>query len=138
RLGVRHDRGNGQPAIARGEAVQGPPLRHRPPRRGRGPGPGRALFAKNCGVCHTLFGEGGAVGPDLTNTSRADTPWLLASVVDPSAVVRAQYVQYAVHTTDGVVRTGVIAEQDAASLTLVDAKAERTRVPRDRVESLRE
>src|SRR5207249_9639843 len=81
---------------------------------------GKALFAKHCGTCHTFFGEGGAVGPDLTNTSRADTAWLLASIVDPSAVVRAQYVQYALRTADGLVRTGIIAEQDGASVTLVD------------------
>jgi putative membrane-bound dehydrogenase-like protein len=99
---------------------------------------GKALFARHCGTCHKLFGEGGAVGPDLTNTSRTDTAWLLASVVDPGAVVRAQYVQYALHTTDGVVLTGIVAEQDGASVTLVDARGERTRVARDRVESLRE
>ncbi len=99
---------------------------------------GKALFTRHCGACHKLFGEGGAVGPDLTNTSRADTAWLLTSVVDPSAVVRAQYVPVAVRTDDGVVRTGIVAEQDGASLTLVDTRAERVRVPRDRVESVRD
>jgi putative membrane-bound dehydrogenase-like protein len=99
---------------------------------------GKELFARHCATCHKLFGEGGAVGPDLTNTSRADTAWLLASIVDPSAVIRAQYVQYALRTTDGLVRTGIIAEQDRASVTLVDAKGEKTRVARDGIESLRD
>src|SRR5262245_23650319 len=99
---------------------------------------GKALFAKHCGACHKLFGEGGAVGPDLTNTSRADTAWLLASMVDPSAVVRAQYLQFAVRTTDEVVFTGLIAEQDGAGVTLIDAKGEKTRVARERIDSLRE
>ncbi|MDB5310128.1 MAG: Cytochrome c [Gemmataceae bacterium] len=102
------------------------------------PARGKVLFAKHCGVCHKLFGEGGSVGPELTNTSRADTAWLLASVVDPSAVVRAQYVQQVVQTTDGVIRSGIIADQDGASLTLVDAKGEKARLARERVESIRE
>ncbi len=51
---------------------------------------------------------------------------------------RRSTCQYAVRTTDEVVRTGIIAEQDGASVTLVDAKGEKTRVPRDRIESLRE
>jgi putative membrane-bound dehydrogenase-like protein len=99
---------------------------------------GKDLFVKHCGTCHRLHGEGGTVGPDLTNTSRADTNWLLAAVVDPGAVIRPQYVQVLVRQTDDVVRTGLVAEQDAASVTLVDAKAERVRVPRERIESLRE
>ncbi len=99
---------------------------------------GKALFTKHCGACHKLFGEGGAIGPELTNTSREDTAWLLASIVDPSAVVRAQYVQVALRTTDEVVRTGVVAEQDGASVTLIDAKGEKTRVARDRIESIRD
>jgi putative membrane-bound dehydrogenase-like protein len=99
---------------------------------------GKLLFAKHCGACHKLFGEGGAVGPDLTNTSRGDTAWLLASVVDPGAVIRAQYVQVAVRTTDEVVRSGIVAEQDGASVTLADAKGERTRIARDRIDSIRD
>ncbi len=99
---------------------------------------GKAVFAKTCGTCHKLFGEGGAVGPELTNASRADTTWLLANVVDPGAVIRAQYVQYAVNTVDGVVRTGIIAEQDGASITLIDAQAQKTRLARERIESLKE
>ena len=31
---------------------------------------GRALFAKNCSACHTLFGTGGNTGPDLTGGNR--------------------------------------------------------------------
>jgi len=102
------------------------------------PARGKALFAKHCATCHKLLGEGADIGPDLTNSSRADTAWLLASIVDPAAVVRAQYVPVAIRTTDEVTRTGLIVEQDGASLTLVDAKGEKTRIPRDRIDSVRE
>jgi putative heme-binding domain-containing protein len=53
-------------------------------------------------------------------------------------VIRAQYVPVAIRTTDEVVRTGIVAEQDGASVTLVDAKGEKTRIARDRIESLRD
>jgi putative membrane-bound dehydrogenase-like protein len=99
---------------------------------------GKELFTKHCAVCHKLFGEGGSVGPDLTNTSRADTPWLLSTIVDPGAVVKSQYVQHAIRTTDEVTHAGIIAEQDGASVTLVDATGEKTRIPRDRIDTLRE
>src|SRR5206468_12838385 len=32
---------------------------------------GRAVFAKTCQQCHTLFGTGGKVGPDITGSQRA-------------------------------------------------------------------
>jgi len=102
------------------------------------PARGKLLFVKHCATCHKLFGDGGTVGPDLTTSSRADTTWLIASVVDPAAVVRAQYAQYAAHTLDGAVRTGIIAEQDGASVTLIDAQANKARLPRDRIDTLKE
>ncbi len=34
---------------------------------------GKALFAKTCGQCHQLFGEGGNVGPELTGSNRRDS-----------------------------------------------------------------
>ena len=40
---------------------------------GRGKGyaaSGKILFTKNCAVCHTLFGEGAKIGPDLTTADR--------------------------------------------------------------------
>jgi putative heme-binding domain-containing protein len=99
---------------------------------------GKALYVKQCATCHKLFGEGGAVGPDLTNTSRADTAWLLATIVDPSSVVRSQYAQYRARTTDETVYTGILGEQDGASVTLIDTAGKKTRITRDRLDSLTE
>ncbi|MFT3881833.1 MAG: c-type cytochrome [Gemmatales bacterium] len=31
---------------------------------------GKALYTQHCATCHTLFGEGGKVGPELTGTDR--------------------------------------------------------------------
>ncbi|HEX5270682.1 MAG TPA: c-type cytochrome, partial [Gemmataceae bacterium] len=108
-------------------------------RAGRGdPAAGRVLFRKHCATCHKLYGEGESVGPDLTHANRKDRDFLLASVVDPSAVIRKEYLAYTVQTTDGRVLTGLIAEQGPNAVTLLDAKNQRTTVPRDRIESLRE
>jgi putative membrane-bound dehydrogenase-like protein len=97
---------------------------------------GKALFGKHCATCHKLFGEGNEIGPDLTQANRGDRAALLANVVDPAAVVRRQYINYAVTTDSGRILTGLIADQDAASITIVDAKNQRTVVPRDQIEEL--
>jgi putative membrane-bound dehydrogenase-like protein len=99
---------------------------------------GRALFRKHCASCHRLFGEGHAVGPDLTHANRKDRDWLLVSIVDPGAVIRKEYLSYVVHTTDGRVLTGLLAEQTVGRVTLLAANAERTTIARTRIESMRE
>ena len=52
------------------------------------------------------------------------------------AGVRTQYAPVVPRTKDEVVRTGIVAEQDGASVTLVDAKGEKTRIDRDRIDSI--
>jgi putative heme-binding domain-containing protein len=99
---------------------------------------GKALFVKHCATCHKLFGEGGQVGPDLTGVARNDRVALLANIVDPSAVIRAEYLQYAAVTTGGRTVTGVIVARDGAGVTLADAQGKRTTLPRDQIEELRE
>jgi putative membrane-bound dehydrogenase-like protein len=100
--------------------------------------PGRELFGKHCGTCHTLFGEGEKIGPDLTHANRRDRAFLLNSIVDPNAVVRKEYTNYTVQTGDGRVLSGLIVDQDAGNLTLLTAKNERLRLPRSQIESLAE
>ena len=99
---------------------------------------GRALFKKHCATCHRLFDDGEAVGPDLTHANRKDRDYLLVSIVDPSALIRKEYLSYHLQTTDGRVLTGLIAEQTRSAVTLLDGKNQRTPIPREKIESLRE
>ncbi|MFG0332320.1 MAG: c-type cytochrome, partial [Maioricimonas sp. JB049] len=99
---------------------------------------GRILFAKHCGSCHQMFGEGNRIGPDLTTANRHDQEALLANIVDPSAVIRREYLSYTLATDDGRVLTGLLDEQDAAGVTLLTAKKQRIRVPRSDIETIRE
>jgi putative heme-binding domain-containing protein len=99
---------------------------------------GKLLFVKHCASCHRLFGEGNLVGPELTHANRKDRDYLLASIVDPSAVIRKEYLSYIVQTRDGRLLTGLIAEQSANSLTLLDAKNQRTTIARTAIEAVQE
>src|SRR5262249_40292108 len=106
--------------------------------RGGGLSNGKALFRKHCATCHRLFNEGSQVGPDLTHLNRKNREYLLLSIVDPSAMIRKEYLSYLVHTTDGLVLNGLIAEQTANTVTLLGAKNERTRIPREKIELMEE
>jgi putative heme-binding domain-containing protein len=75
---------------------------------------GRALFAKTCAQCHTLFGTGGTVGPDLTGSQRANVDYVLQNVVDPSAIIAKDYQVTQIRTKDKHLMSGIVTETDHA------------------------
>lgn len=101
------------------------------------PGAGKVLFQKNCANCHMLFGEGSKVGPDLTSAERKNTGLLVTNVVDPSSVIRPEFIAQNVEMNDGRLLMGLIVESTPKSVTLLDAKNERTVLARDKIEQLK-
>jgi putative membrane-bound dehydrogenase-like protein len=91
------------------------------PARAPDPSLGRAVFAKTCQQCHTLFGTGGQVGPDLTGSNRADLDYVLSNVLDSSALIGKDYIAHVIATSDGRILTGIIRAEDKDSVTLVTA-----------------
>ncbi|MEQ1849975.1 MAG: PVC-type heme-binding CxxCH protein [Chthoniobacteraceae bacterium] len=79
---------------------------------------GRVIFQTLCGTCHTMYGTGGRLGPDLTGSGRANLDYLLENIADPSGVVSADYRMNIVTLKDGRVLGGIIAAQTARTLTL--------------------
>lgn len=98
------------------------------------PKAGRPLFDKHCANCHQLFGRGHPLGPDLTQANRQDRDFLLTSLVDPSSMIRAEYVSLLVHTVDGRVITGLPVESSGDGITLLDANRQRILIPISDVE----
>lgn len=99
---------------------------------------GQQLFKKHCAACHQLFGEGTKVGPDLTTANRQDRDFLLISLVDPSSVIRKEFVSVIIQTASGRVLTGLPIERNDASLTLVDAKGEKQMITTSEIEELQD
>jgi len=80
---------------------------------------GRLVFASTCGACHTLYGEGGKVGPDLTGADRRhDLDSLLAKVTDPSSELPATSRLTIITLKDGRTVSGVVDNRTATTLTL--------------------
>ena len=99
---------------------------------------GFAVFDKTCGKCHKLHGRGENVGPDLTGAERRDRDKLLANIVDPSAVIRQEFITHVLLTTDGRVLTGLLADSSPETVTILDEKNKRTVVSRSDIDELQE
>ncbi|HJO27045.1 MAG TPA: PVC-type heme-binding CxxCH protein [Planctomycetota bacterium] len=94
---------------------------------------GRALFDASCAACHTLFGVGGDLGPDLTGSNRADLDYTLRNILDPSAEVSREYLATVARTVDGRLISGLARERNAESIVIA-TQTERIVVPLDEVE----
>jgi putative membrane-bound dehydrogenase-like protein len=99
---------------------------------------GRQVFTLLCGACHTLHGEGRAVGPDLTGIDRGDLGGLLQSIVDPSASVLPDYMAFHLRLKaqpGGEERqiVGFIHDENANGLSIVDIAGTRTAVAQSNI-----
>jgi putative heme-binding domain-containing protein len=82
------------------------------------PSRGRLIFKETCAACHVLYGTGGRIGPDLTGSNRANLDYILLNSIDPSYDVPQGYKMVIIHTVDGRVLNGVIAEENAQRIIL--------------------
>jgi putative heme-binding domain-containing protein len=98
---------------------------------------GQQVFKNLCGQCHTIYGEGGQVGPDITSNGRASFDQLLSNVFDPSLVIGPDYQVVTVVTKDGRNLTGLIVENNKQRIVLRMPGATDEAVPRNNVEYTR-
>ena len=76
---------------------------------------GKAMFsASMCNLCHTMRGEGGTIGPDLTELgTRFSYKDMMIAIVDPSRTVSDQFAATVFHMKDGSTIVGRLVNQDA-------------------------
>ena len=79
---------------------------------------GRAVFERTCASCHTLYGQGGTIGPDITGSNRANLDYILAEIIAPSEVIQEGYQLVIVTTRDGRTLAGNLVAEDEQQITL--------------------
>ncbi len=83
-----------------------------------------------CTKCHTVAGEGEDVGPELTDVAGTQTlEYVFESIMNPSAEIAAgDYEPIQVQLTDGTILSGIIKEEDDATVTIKDKEGVETAV----------
>jgi putative membrane-bound dehydrogenase-like protein len=79
---------------------------------------GKAVFTKQCAVCHKIYGDGQEVGPDLTSNGRSDYEQLLSNVFDPNLVIGSGYQATVVTTAAGQIFQGLLVEDNEQRVVL--------------------
>ncbi|MGE0610463.1 MAG: c-type cytochrome, partial [Pirellulales bacterium] len=97
---------------------------------------GKKLYTASCGKCHTLLGQGGKIGPDLTAYKRDDFANMLVHIVNPSAEIREGFGTYVALTADGRAVTGFLADKDNQIIVLRTAEGQSVSIPQDEIDEL--
>jgi putative heme-binding domain-containing protein len=96
---------------------------------------GKAWYEKSdCASCHRIRGVGSRLGPDLTEigTNRRAGE-LETSLLDPDAEILDQNRTFQAVTASGAEITGVLLNQDAFSVQLLDAKERLLNLPKSQL-----
>jgi putative heme-binding domain-containing protein len=101
---------------------------------------GKDVFFKTtglqCATCHKAGGQGGQVGPDLSDVGkRLSARQILESILDPSKDIDPKFAAYIVEVDDGRQLSGLIVAKDDQSLTVRDAQGKDVKVPLAKVVS---
>lgn len=89
-----------------------------------------------CLKCHTLRGQGGQIGPDLSVIGKkAGRDNLFESILYPSKAIADQYVTWVIETNKGVVISGLLVEETPMQVTLRDANGKDTKIDKKEIES---
>ena len=101
---------------------------------------GRRIFHDRTGVaciqCHTVAGEGNAVGPDMTTIgAQFPRPALIEHILEPSKSVREGYQQVLIETSDDESYAGLIKSESADTLTILTSQAQLHTIPKAKITS---
>jgi putative heme-binding domain-containing protein len=72
---------------------------------------GRQIFFSDqaqCSRCHQVAGQGGKIGPDLSNLIHRDYASVLRDIREPSAAINPDYLTHLVELKNGKLLTGVL------------------------------
>lgn len=95
---------------------------------------GKAVFDKQCAICHQLAGEGTKVGPELDGIGHRGVDRVLEDVLDPNHIVDPSFRSTVVITDNGLTLTGLALREEGQILILVDANGEELRIPLNTIE----
>ncbi len=95
---------------------------------------GAAVYAKNCGACHQLGGQGGRVGPQLDGIGARGPDRLMEDILDPNRNVDQAFRATSLALRDGRLLSGLVLSDEGEVVILADAKGQEVRVPKESIE----
>ena len=97
---------------------------------------GKMQFTARCAICHSLFGEGGKIGPELTGYDRSNADFWLDNLYTPSLEIREGFGTYIVKTKGGQILSGLMDAQNTNGIVIKDMAGNKTAIKQTDIDQL--
>ena len=101
---------------------------------------GRQVFAgaqAACAACHQVRGQGGVIGPDLSNLVHRDYASVLQDIVSPSAAINPDRLAYTIELKAGETVQGMILDETPREYVIGDAAGASRRIAKSDVATMK-
>ena len=88
---------------------------------GGDPGLGEIVYEDNCSECHTLNGEGGEVGPDLSGISAKGLKFISEAILQPTKSLTKGFETYVVINNEGRQTIGLKTRDESGEVDITTA-----------------
>lgn len=101
---------------------------------------GREVFTGQqavCSACHQVRGEGGLIGPDLSNLVHRDYASVMKDTVQPSAAINPDRIAYIVTLKDGASASGIVLEDTPQAVVLGQVSGTNLTIPKETIAGMK-
>ena len=91
---------------------------------GGDPGLGAIVYEDNCTDCHTLNGEGGEIGPDLTGISAKGLKFISEAILQPTKSLTKGFETYVAVNKEGRQTVGLKTRDEAGEIDITKANGD--------------
>lgn len=92
---------------------------------------GKLVFKQNCSACHSIGGEGGAIGPQLDGVGKWGPRALAEKILDPNRNVSEAFRNYTITTKEGKVLSGLYRREEGEVIVFADITGKEFSVPKN-------
>ncbi|MDP7652801.1 MAG: c-type cytochrome [Rhodospirillales bacterium] len=104
---------------------------------GGDPGEGAIIYEDNCTDCHTLNGEGGEVGPDLTGISAKGLKFISESILQPAKSLTKGFETYVAINKEGRQTIGLKTRDEATEIDITKANGDVVTIAKEDIKEIK-
>ncbi len=97
---------------------------------------GKAVFTKNCAVCHAMEGVGAKIGPELTGIGARAKNDFFIDIIDPNRSVEANFRMWTATTKDDESVSGRLESESRTGIEILDLAGQKHVIQRKDIKAL--